>query len=172
MANREFWSEDRQFGVRCAEEVLHHMLWACQQSSPNETGGILIGFYEETLDCARVTAASSAPSDSRKSGTWFRRGTYGLQSWLNGLWQRKRLFYVGEWHFHPFASPTPSRIDIQHMEEIATTPSYHCPEPLLIIIGGDISTKCTIGAYVFPKKKSFLKLFEIEGEFDPVLKSK
>lgn len=160
MVNKEFWSEDRQFGVRCTEEVLHYMLSTCRQSGPNETGGILVGFYKETLDCAQVTTASSAPSDSRKGGAWFHRGTYGLQSWLNGLWQRKRDFYIGEWHFHPFAPPVPSRTDIEQMKGIANATSYHCPEPLLIIIGGDPSTEWTIGVYVFPRRRSLLKLLE------------
>lgn len=158
MADKEFWSKDRQFGMRCAEAVLHSMLHTCRQSSPNETGGILVGVYTATLDCALVTAASSAPSDSRMGGAWFHRGTSGLQSWLNSLWQRKPHFYIGEWHFHPFASPVPSQTDTEQMEKIANAPSYHCPEPLLIIVGGDPSTAWTIGAYVFPRYRNAIEL--------------
>jgi hypothetical protein len=75
MADREFWSVNRQFGMKCPEKVLKHILGACKQSGLNETGGILVGFYEERLDCAQVTAATSAPDDSRKGRTWFLDGT-------------------------------------------------------------------------------------------------
>src|SRR3954469_8509542 len=75
MADREFWSVNRQFGMKCPEKVLKHILGACKQSGLNETGGILVGFYEERLDCSQVTAATSAPDDSRKGRTWFLDGT-------------------------------------------------------------------------------------------------
>jgi len=161
MADREFWSVNRQFGMKCPEKVLKHILGACKQSGLNETGGILVGFYEERLDCAQVTAATSAPDDSRKGRTWFHRGTDGLQTWLNDLWHRKRNFYLGEWHFHPFAPPMPSRTDVEQMQQIANAPSYHCPEPLLLLIGGDPSTKWTMSVFVFSQERNLLVLFDV-----------
>jgi integrative and conjugative element protein (TIGR02256 family) len=158
VSSTALWSEDRQFGVRLAEEVLRHMLQACRQSCPHETGGILVGYYVDTLDCAVVTAATTAPSDSRKGSMWFHRGTYGLQPWLNSPWQRKHTYYLGEWHFHPSAPPSPSQTDAEQMRSIANAPSYHCPEPLLMIIGGDPAAALTVGVYVFPRGKSSLKL--------------
>lgn len=173
MVDKEFWSDNRQFGVRCAEEVLQLMLRTCRQSYPHETGGVLVGFYAEPLDCALVTAASSAPSDSQTGGTWFHRGTYGLQSWLNNLWKRKRNFYLGEWHFHPFAPAVPSQTDIKQMQSIANTPLYHCPEPILIIIGGEPPTEWTVGTYVFPRGRSPLELAEVsERAYDEDMERK
>ena len=163
MADQEFWSVDRQFGMKCPEKVLAHILGACKQSGLNETGGILVGFYEEGLDCAQVTAAASAPSDSQKGRTWFHRGTDGLQLWLNDLWHRKRHFYLGEWHFHPFASPVPSRADIEQMQQIADAPFYRCPEPLLLLIGGDPSAEWVMSVFVFPQKRSPLALPQTTG---------
>ncbi len=87
--------------MRLADEVLRQMLHFCRQSALNETGSILVGSYTDTLDCAEVIAASTAPSDSQKGRTWFHRGTKGLQRWLGMLWQHKRTYYLGEWHFHP-----------------------------------------------------------------------
>ena len=158
VSSTAFWSEDRQFGVRLAEEILRYMLQACRQSCPNETGGILVGYYVDTLDCAVVTAATTASSDSRKGSMWFHRGTFGLQPWLNSLWQRKHNYYLGEWHFHPYAPPSPSQTDAEQMGSIANAPSYHCPEPLLMIIGGDPAIDWTVGVYVFPRGKSSLKV--------------
>lgn len=157
VSSNAFWSEDRQFGVRLAEEILQHMLQVCRRSCPDETGGVLVGYYVNRLDCAVVTAATTAPSDSRKGRIWFHRGTYGLQPWLHSLWHRKHNYYLGEWHFHPYAPPLPSPIDAEQMRSIANAPLYHCPEPLLMIIGGDPAAVWSIGVYVFPRGKSSLK---------------
>jgi hypothetical protein len=49
----------------------------------------------------------------------------------------RKEHYLGEWHFHPFAAPSPSSIDYSQMAEIAVSRSWRCPEPVLLIIGGD-----------------------------------
>ena len=64
MPDLEFWSPDRQFGLKIPEEKIALLLAMCAQSTPHETGGILIGFYTTARDCAVVTAISRAPSDS------------------------------------------------------------------------------------------------------------
>ncbi len=43
---------------------------------------------------------------------------------------------MGEWHFHPQASPAPSSRDSIQMRDIARMLQYHCPEPILLMVGG------------------------------------
>lgn len=111
------------------------MLVACARASGRETGGILVGHYTDALDCAVVTRASRAPSDSKRGATWFVRGVRGLQRWISRLWHEGR-YYLGEWHSHPGTDPTPSAIDIAQMRAIAGSSLYRCPEPILVIVGG------------------------------------
>src|SRR5262249_52669095 len=135
-ADKLFRSGDQRFGVRIAGAELDRMIRQCRRAGRKETGGILVGRYTPTHDCAVVTAASDAPRDSRAGGTWFSRGVAGLQRWLNTLW-RASSYYLGEWHFHPFASASPSGDDLAEMKSISAAESHHCPEPLLLIVGGD-----------------------------------
>ena len=46
---------------------------------------------------------------------------------------------------------TPSGTDIGQMHEIATSSPYACPEPTMLIIGGDPCGNWNARAFVFPK---------------------
>jgi hypothetical protein len=80
----------------------------------------------------------------------FVRGVSGLGKWLKQLWShRRRRFYLGEWHFHPFGSPMPSTQDDIQMKEIAQLFESRCPEPVLLIVGGDPKGGWSLGAFVY-----------------------
>jgi len=136
------------------------MVRRCKAANCNETGGVLAGTYSGDHKCAHITSFSSAPPDSESGGSWFRRGIQGLQKWIDKQW-RSKSYYLGEWHFHPFAPPAPSGTDITEMKSIATTESYKCPEPLLVIIGGDPAQAWQIRAFVFPRGQNPVELFEV-----------
>lgn len=158
MCDMEFWSADRRFGLDLGEEQRLQLISICEATGGRETGGILVGYYTKTLDCAIVTAISGAPADSESRRTSFERGVHGLQRWLNDLWRRTGHYYLGEWHYHPGAPAEPSWIDIQQMEMIAQSQRYRCPEPILLIIGGDLATRWDTRIFVFPRGKEELEL--------------
>jgi integrative and conjugative element protein (TIGR02256 family) len=148
MPDRSFRSLDGRFGLRLRTRDLRAILGHCKVAGSNETGGILAGRYSSNLDCAVVHHASAPPNDSRAGRTWFNRGIRGLQSWLDGLW-RSRRYYLGEWHYHPGAAPDPSRTDEEQMASIAGSVDYKCPEPILLIIGGDPNGAWAARAFVY-----------------------
>lgn len=153
----EYWSSDRKFGMVLEHDFIEKMLNACKKAGSHETGGILVGHYNENLDCAFVTDVSLSPSDSKYGRFWFYRGVSGLQAWLNRLWKRQE-YYLGEWHFHPFASAAFSQRDKNQMKKIAKSKRYLCPEPVLLIIGGDPKHSWILQTYVCDKGKSFIEL--------------
>jgi integrative and conjugative element protein (TIGR02256 family) len=149
----EFRSEDGAFGVSIGPETLTNVLKECHDSAPAETGGILVGHYNDALDIAVVTDASERPPDSKSGRTWLVRGTAGLQGWLDLLWSSsKRRYYLGEWHFHPGGPPEPSPTDVKQMGNIACSPSYRCPEPVLLLVGGSAEGRSDVRVFVFIKK--------------------
>ena len=159
MEGREYKSADGLFGLRLPAICVHRLVELCGEAGNNETGGILVGTYNEALDCARVVKVLPPPTDSRRGRTWFQRGVRGLQKLLDRFWQAERQYYLGEWHFHPYAAPSPSGRDIAQMEDIAGADSYHCPEPLLIILGGDPRASWRIRAFTFPRGRGRMELF-------------
>ena len=163
MNDLEFWSADHRYGLRLGAQQTTKILKLCAESAPNETGGILIGEYSPVHDCAIVTAVTAAPADSRSGRNWFVRGVRGLQRIIDRFWHRGRRYYLGEWHFHPLGSPIPSRTDIDQMKHIARSEQYHCPEPVLLIIGGDPLNEWSAGAFVFPRRQSYLEMQRIQS---------
>lgn len=137
MPDQEYWTGDGRFGARVSEAVMAKVRAFCVKANGLETAGILVGTYNMNHDCAVVTDASDAPPDTRRGRTWVHRGVAGLQQWLHQLWNSERRYYLGEWHFHPDHDPTPSGDDFHQMKLIADAHSYQCPEPLLMIVGGN-----------------------------------
>ena len=144
---REFWSEDLRYGLALGRSTLDDVFRMCREVGDLETGGILVGHYNRQHDCALVTRASAPPVDSSRGHAWFKRGLHGLKSWLHSLWSQGN-YYLGEWHYHPGAAPTPSVRDRSQMFSIARSPSYQCPEPVGLIVGG-IPDDWLVGAFVF-----------------------
>ena len=54
-------SEDRRFGVALRADALDLMLGLCRLAGADETGGILIGRYNDNHDTAVVTRVTGAP---------------------------------------------------------------------------------------------------------------
>jgi len=161
MGNYEAWSTDRCYGLRIPSKVIERILELCRRASCVETGGILVGYYAKSHDCAIVTACSSAPKDSHCGRRYFQRGVHGLQHWLNTLWNRgRRRYYLGEWHYHPHGSSDLSSIDVAQMKRDAEDDSYCCPELLMLIVAGDACDQYSIGSSVYVKGQGLVMLSE------------
>jgi integrative and conjugative element protein (TIGR02256 family) len=142
-----------KYHVVVDKEIIDELLDFCTKAKDSETGGILVGIYNERLDTARIKKVISAPPDSKWGTSWFHRGTSGLQNIVDEYWTKKRQYYLGEWHYHPQSEPEPSITDQNQMKEIAKSRSYKCPEPVLLIIGGGPKMGWKYQAIVFPKRE-------------------
>lgn len=158
MNELEFWSSDRRFGLRVSAKALEEMLARCAEARTVEVGGILVGEYTPSHDCAVVYTATGPSSDAEASRYTFVRRTAGLQSLLDRRWRRERRYYLGEWHFHPGAGPTPSGTDRFQLQAIAADAGYRCPEPILLILGGSPPVEWSVSAHVFPHGRPFVPL--------------
>jgi integrative and conjugative element protein (TIGR02256 family) len=158
MNDLEFWSFDRRFGLRIGPEAVEEMLVRCAEAGAAEVGGILIGEYTSTYDCAIVHSVTGPSTDAEASRYTFIRRAAGLQPILDRLWRREHRYYLGEWHFHPGAAPTPSGRDRAQLQEISVDEGYRCPEPLLLIVGGAPPLEWTVSAHVFPRNKPSVPL--------------
>lgn len=145
------------FGLSIPLSVVERILSYCAMALPNETGGILIGRYNEVFDTAMVSEATPAPPDSRAGRNWFYRGIQGLPGLLDEAW-KNGFYYLGEWHFHPLAGPTPSDTDRRQLRDIARDEKYHCAEPLLLIVGGHPKKDWLARSYVFPRSERATEL--------------
>jgi len=164
--NASFSSADERFRVELSQAALDVMMEEAVKSYPNETGGILIGRYTRSRTTALVERATPPTADSRAGRTNFYRGVRGLQKLLRRLWRRpieERRYYLGEWHFHPGANPAPSPSDKDQMVRISQSEEYQCPEPILVIIGGQPPREHALATWIFRRNSAPLELGEAQA---------
>lgn len=147
-------SVDGRLRVRLGPCQFETMKGLCRKSEALETGGLLVGRYNETYDTAEVMRVWGPPSDSVRRETSFWRGTSGLQEKLDSLWESQE-YYLGEWHYHPNGVGYPSNMDIRQMVRISRSPAYNCPEPILIVVGG---ADWRLVGHVFPRNELPVRL--------------
>lgn len=127
------------------------------QSGQNETGGILVGYFDEDKN-AVVTNASEAGPNAECSPVKFLKDIPYTQAWLENQIQSSHhsIEYLGEWHSHTNGETTPSITDITSLTGITESPNYLCQTPVMIILGstdkGEIVKK---SAYCFSQDRPF-----------------
>lgn len=159
MKNYEAWSASAMYGLRIPGHVLAEMVELCKRSDGIETGGIIVGYYNRQHDCAIVTTCSGPPKDSVRKRSHFRRGVRGLRKWVLELWAlRAKRYYLGEWHFHPLRAPIASDRDKWQMKETAGKEACECPEPVMVILGGDPEGEWTCKSFIYLQKEGLIEL--------------
>ena len=153
-------SDDGRYGIVLKASHIKKILDECIGSLPNETGGILVGKYNERHDLAIVSDILTSPPDSNAGTTWFHRGIKGLKQKLRELW-KNNYYYLGEWHFHPFSSPNPSFTDISQIRKISKNKKYQCPEPALLVLGGNPQANFDLEVFVYSTDFGRIRLKQI-----------
>lgn len=86
------------------DDSLRAKLWGWREEHfPNETGGVLLGFFDLQMRSVFVVDALPAPTDSKEEPGGFVRGVEGLQETVEEAGRRTAniVRYIGEWHSHP-----------------------------------------------------------------------
>jgi len=137
MKELEYITDDTQYGIKITDDLIDNIISICDMSNRKETGGILIGYYSSDQKWAHITLATRPTKDSKHSFCTFFRGVWGLMHLLDNEWEKNGCYYIGEWHYHPRALPIPSPKDIKQMMLFSRDLQLKCPEPILLIVGGD-----------------------------------
>ena len=118
--------------------VIAHLRELRNSCSPNETGGVLIGYYDLNLNTVVIVDGLQAPADSISTPTSFERGVEGLPAAIEEVAKRTAgiVSYVGEWHSHPPGhSADPSGDDISQLTYLALGMAYDGLPAVSIIVG-------------------------------------
>ena len=105
---------------------------------PNETGGVLLGYYDFNIKAVVVVTCLPAPPDSTASQGAFKRGIAGLADAVNEASRRTAgiVGYIGEWHSHPHGhTATPSRDDFIQLVHLALGMSDDGLPAVQLIVG-------------------------------------
>ena len=114
---------------------------------PNETGGVLLGYFDLSKASVYMVDVLPAPSDSQGSRDGFSRGIDGLDEAVRKVSERTRgiVNYVGEWHSHPLGSSArPSGADMYQMAHLAFG-LHRDGLPALMLIVGEHEERLLVG---------------------------
>ncbi|MEU9823295.1 ThiF family adenylyltransferase [Pseudonocardia alni] len=102
-----------------------------------ETGGTLLGGFDEATGIVHIDTASGPPPDSRLSAFYYRHGVLGVQTLIDTYRTSTadRVGFVGVWHTHPGGPARPSATDEAGIAQI-TAPDGAGQRALMLILGG------------------------------------
>lgn len=157
MSSLRFKNFNNEFCVEIDDSILNDIKNECIKAGINETGGILIGKYFNR-NSATIIEITGPTDDSKQSKFELRSGTSGLIELLDNKWDLGQ-YYIGEWHSHPNSSPQPSEIDDTQMKQLSYDILLKCPEPILLIIGGNQYRGWDLSLNVY-KEKNRITLYK------------
>jgi integrative and conjugative element protein (TIGR02256 family) len=131
------------------------------ESPDAETGGVLIGYVDDAR-CAVVLRATGPGPNAERSEVLFSRDVPYIQAEIEraACELGERGCYIGEWHSHLKATPSPSATDIDSLFGIASAPNYLTRCPVMIIAGFDPADKKVAGLFAWS--------FPVSGRMYPV----
>lgn len=127
-----------EWQVICDRELQEKLVSMRQRGLPNETGGILLGYFDQKLKMLHLVDALPAPLDSEAAPDGFTRGKQGLTEIRDECLRRAAniVDYVGDWHSHPrgVAAP-PSTTDLGLIAQLTATMAQDGLPALMLIVG-------------------------------------
>lgn len=152
MNSRIYLNNDYDINIEIRENIIKRIYEACKLSYPRETGGVLFGYYLET-NYAIITDMWEEKKIENKSRRKFIRGTNGLKDFSDKLWDEKKRYYLGEWHYHPESNCIASSTDKNTIINISKNRIYKCPQPIMLIVSNKKNEKFKEVFYLVNKDK-------------------
>jgi len=124
----------------CIDEHLKaKIVKARLEKLPNETGGVLIGTYDQVLKKLYVVDTILSPKDSLEHPNAYYRGIEGLEPKLKalGIFTGYNLQYIGEWHSHPNNCSVNQSEDDKKLFSWIKEHMHDLSLPGLMLIAGD-----------------------------------
>jgi integrative and conjugative element protein (TIGR02256 family) len=111
-----------------------------------EAGGVLLGRHLRDGSAIIVDAVTTPMVGDRRSRTRFSRARRRHQAAIDAAWRDSEgtCTYLGEWHTHPEAVPTPSVVDWADWQRRLRHDRY--TEPLFFLIVGIDETRAWEGS--------------------------
>jgi hypothetical protein len=127
-----------RLSARALEEMRVETRRGARTRGPHvETGGMLLGAFDDAVGCVYIDTAAGPSADSTLSPLYFGHGTAGTQELVEHYQTRTthRVGFVGMWHTHPFGVAHPSPTDEAGMGWIVS-PKGSGRRALMLILGG------------------------------------
>lgn len=150
----KFRNQEIGLSVEISDELIDRIREAGLKHYPNEFGGVFVGEYSKDKQTVNVSDII-LPLAYKSSRVSFDRGIDGLKEKLLDYYNAEpSRIYVGEWHTHPNASPTPSWTDILAIRQIVTSENVNINNPIMLILGLTL-IEAELAFYVYLNNKLY-----------------
>jgi integrative and conjugative element protein (TIGR02256 family) len=118
--------------------ALDAMTAEADERAPNETGGVLLGYWSSARDTAVVEHVVGPGPRALHRLTEFVPDHGHQASEIARLFRRERgnLDYLGDWHTHPVGPLTLSWKDQFTLRRIAQDGAARAPQPVMLLLAG------------------------------------
>ena len=128
------------------EDLLKELSEYRKSKLPNETGGILLGYYDLFRNHIYIIDTIFSPKDSIEHPLYFIRGNNKLKEKvkeINNITQT--VNYIGEWHSHPDnCSSNPSEQDLDSLNFINNYMNVESLPALMLIVSDNLEINILI----------------------------
>lgn len=109
------------------------------QHAPNETGGVVMGYWVSDSEIVITAATSAGPRAIHREDGYEPDVAHDHREIARIYRESGRLStYLGDWHTHPGSGPGLSRRDRNTLRAIAVDAGARAPEPLMVIIASSL----------------------------------
>ena len=106
-----------------------------QSEYKTEAGGLLFAKFELPLIC--VEEASPPHATDGRWRTFFIPDRLRQRRLIFNRFKEKDLHFIGEWHSHPVAHPSPSSVDLESVNDSFLRSNHELNYFLMVIVGNN-----------------------------------
>lgn len=139
---------------KLATPALELIIAESSREYPNETGGILIGKFNENENYVLIEYATASGPGAQFSPSHFRRDGDYSQMLLDEIVTKSdgEYDYIGEWHSHPVKSG-PSARDRAAMRWIAKNSKYAIKQPIMGLCTNEAPDTWRLSFFLFDGRR-------------------
>lgn len=117
--------------------------------APEETGGILVGYWAGDEETVVTAAIDAGPNSTHHAGGFLPDADYQAAQ-IAKLYEQSGRYhgYLGDWHTHPLGGLSLSRTDRGTMRRIARHADARCPRPLMMLLADSMAWQAAVWSTV------------------------
>jgi integrative and conjugative element protein (TIGR02256 family) len=145
---------------------IHHELWQqllseAERAYPQETGGVLMGYWAKRYsEVVITTAIGPGPQAQHRQQSFVPDSEFHEAEIARIYHESHRLLtYLGDWHTHPAGSSYLSWRDKRTLSRIAACRESRCPAPIMAVMGEGSNRDWVIRVWKYKRQRVPMRLF-------------
>lgn len=136
-----------------AGDVRNAMVTEAERAFPDETGGVLLGYWTASHDEVVVTDMVGPGPHAIHRPYSFVPDAHYHEHEIARLYEaaNRRITYLGDWHTHPHGPAYLSRQDCRTLRRISNYREARAPEPLMAVLARGIRWRMGLWALKPPR---------------------